>query len=62
MKSYNFNFTLVMDTVSGVIGVVEFAEWCLHCGSTLVECIFRILLQVLFTLALFALYCGLVLQ
>ena len=40
----------------------KFAEWCLHCGSTLVECIFRIFLQVLFTLALFAWYCALVLQ
>jgi len=35
---------------------MEFAEWCLHCGRILVEHIFRIFLQVLFTLALFAYY------
>ena len=50
-------FTSVMDKVAKVIVVVEFAEWCLHCGSMLVECIIRI-----FILALFACYCGLVLQ
>ena len=52
-----------MDTVTvvGVIAAVEFAKRCLHCGSILVECIFRIFLQVLFTLALFACYSGLVL-
>ena len=44
------------DTVASVIVLVEFAEWCLHCGSILVD-IFRIFLQVLFLLALFAFYC-----
>ena len=54
--------TSVMDTVVGVVAVVEFAEWCLHCGSIFVECIIKIFLQVLFTLTLFACYYGLVVQ
>ena len=40
--------------------VVEFAVWCLYCESILVDGLIRILLWVLFTLALFAFNCGLV--
>ena len=34
----------------------KFAERCKQCGNILVECIFRIFLQVLFTSALLACY------
>ena len=40
-----------MDTFARV---VEFADWCLHCERILVECIFKIFSQVLFTLAMLA--------
>ena len=52
-----------MDTVAEVIVVVEFAKWCLHYGSTLVECTANYnFLTDFIHMALFACYYVLVLR